>query len=292
MKYLLIYNPVSGRSNNRINKIGKCVFELGKEGDVITVYQTAGKGDGARYMWDNDIDKYDVVIVCGGDGTLHEIVDGAIKCGYKGNLGYIPFGSTNDYARALGINSTNAIKVILEGNVNKLDLGILNSEHFNYVAAFGCFTDITYTTPQVMKNGIGYLAYLLESVKALKDIKPIHIKCKTDNDEIDDDIIVGLVTNALSVGGMRIKAIRAKLDDGKLEYVFIKYPSNLIDLQNTLLALVNNKLTDRYMYYGHSSSFIIDSDEIDWNLDGESGGKSTHAEISVLPKALSILSSE
>ena len=289
MKILLIYNPVSGKSMNREARLGKVLMELGKNNDEITVYQMKSKGDGALFISKQQINDYSLIVVCGGDGTLHEIVDGALKAGYTGDIGYVPSGSTNDYATNLGINATNALENIIAHKVMKLDVGEFNGEHFNYVAAFGFFTDIPYSTPQNVKNSLGYLAYILEGAKELTDMKSIHLKCETDSAIFEDDFLVGMVSNTLSVGGRRLKEGNAKLDDGVMEYVFIKYPRNLLDIQNTIFALVNNKYDHRYMHFGQSKTFKIESDPTKWDLDGEDGGLNDKVIINTHEKALNII---
>lgn len=289
MKILFIYNPVSGKSGNRTNRLGKALFELGKDDNEITVYQMKGKGDGARYLKTIDVNAYDLILGSGGDGTLHEIVDGALNVGYTNDIGYLPSGSTNDFASNLGIDNNNAVENILAHSVQSLDVGKFNDEHFNYVAAFGFFTDIPYSTPQNVKNSLGYMAYLLEGIKEIADMKSYRFRCETDSAIIEDDILVGIITNTLSVAGVKLKDHMAKLDDGMLEYVFIKYPRNLLDIQNTIFALVNNKFDNRYMYYGHSEKFNITSDLMQWTLDGEDGGAHDTVLIETKKQALKII---
>lgn len=289
MKILLIYNPVSGKSVNREARLGKTLMQLGEKYGAITVYQMKAKGDGARFMADKGIDRYELIIGCGGDGTLHEIVDGAMQLGFTGDIGYIPSGSTNDYASNLGINSNNAVDNLLEHKIKKLDLGNFNGEYFNYVAAFGFFTDIPYVTPQNIKNSLGYLAYVLEGIKEIADMKPIRLKCETDSAIIEDDILVGVITNTLSVAGKHLNEDMAKLDDGMLEYIFVRYPRNILDIQNTILALMNGRFENKYMYYGQSKSFHIESEKMQWTLDGEDGGFSEVADITTHQQKLNII---
>ena len=290
MKILIIYNPVSGKSTNREQRLGKVLMELGQSENEISVYQMKAKGDGTRFLLTKKPDDYELIVTCGGDGTLHEIVDASIKLGFKGDIGYIPAGSTNDYASNLGIRPSNAIKNIIDHNTQRLDLGVFNGECFNYVAAFGIFTDVTYSTPQPLKNSLGYLAYLMEGAKEITDIKPIHIHCETDSAIIDDDVLVGIITNTLSVGGVKLHGNDAQLDDGMMEYIFIRYPRNPIEFQNTLFFLVNQKFDQKYFYYGQSTTFKIQSDPMEWTLDGEGSGEPTgDVLIETLPAALSII---
>lgn len=251
------------------------------------------KGDGYGFLASkDDMEEYDTLIVCGGDGTLHEMVDASLKLGFSGCLGYVPFGSCNDYASNLGINARNAVRNIVKGATKCLDVGNLNGEFFNYVAAFGILTDVPYSTPQDMKNSIGYLAYVLEAAKEITDMRPIHIKCETDYSIIDDDILVGIITNTLSVGGVKLKEDEISLDDGLMEYVFIKYPQNLFDLQNTVFCLMNMRFDSKYMYVGQSKHFVIDSDRMQWTLDGENGGYTEHALVETRKAALRIIVGE
>lgn len=291
MKLLLIYNPVSGKSNNRDSRLGKEILELGKEGYDVMVHRIKEKGEGAKYINENDISAYDLVAVQGGDGTLHEIVDGMLKLkeDLRKPIAYLPAGSTNDYAKNLGITQANAIKNIFNNDIRTLDVGVFNGEHFNYVAGFGFFTDIPYSTPQNIKNSLGYLAYVLEGAKELTEMKAYRLRCETDSAIIEDDILIGIITNTLSVGGMKLKEDIAKLDDGILEYIFIKYPQNLFEIQNIIFLLMNSKFDHRYMYYGQSKSFKIESEPMSWTLDGEDGGNVSSAEIHVCEKVLNIV---
>lgn len=289
MRILMIYNPVSGLSGSRGTRIGNALFRLGENDGDVVVYQTKSKDDGAEYLAKHSDEKYDMIVVSGGDGTLHEIVNAVMKLGIDSKIGYLPSGSTNDYAKNLGITQRNSVENLFNPKIRELDLGLFNGEYFTYVAAFGLCTDIPYSTPQSLKNSMGYLAYLLEGAKELTDMKPIRIKCKTDKELIEDTFVVGLITNALCVGGMKRRDSETKLDDGLMEYVFIKFPQNIIDVRNIVFRLLNSMFDEKYMYYGSSSSFVIDSEEMTWTLDGESSGQATsHTEIKTCRKALKI----
>lgn len=285
----MIYNPVSGISGSRGTRIGNALFRLGQSDGDIVVYQTKSKGDGEEYLRTHSDEKFEMIVVSGGDGTLHEIVNAIAKLGIDSVVGYLPAGSTNDYAKNLGISQRNSVENLLNPQIRELDLGRFNGEYFTYVAAFGLCTDIPYSTPQSLKNSMGYLAYLLEGAKELTDMKPIRMKCRTDKGMVEDTFVVGLITNALSVGGMKRRGSNAKLDDGMMEYVFVKFPQNIIEVQNIVFRLLNSMFDEKYMYYGSSSSFVIDSEEMTWTLDGESSGQATsHVEIETCRNALKI----
>lgn len=274
MHNLLIFNPVSGRKEARTERLGQIVSTLTLEGNEVTVYQTQGKGDAREYIASQKEKGYDRIICCGGDGTLHEVVNGLLQknsCNIP--IGYIPTGSVNDYAKNLGITKKNALKCLIENKVMTMDIGCMNGEYFNYVAAFGAFTNVSFNTPQEMKNTFGYFAYLLEGMKQLGDIAPKHIRFCIDGVEAEDDIILGMITNAFFIAGIKnFNNNQIKLDDGFMEYLFIKYPKNVIELQTIIGQLLNEKIDGCYMYYGQFKTMQMESEPVEWTLDGENGG--------------------
>ncbi|MBQ8815903.1 MAG: diacylglycerol kinase family lipid kinase [Lachnospiraceae bacterium] len=290
MNSLLIYNPIAGVDRNRNSQIGRTVRALAGNGGELTVYQTRYKGDAAEYICSKDMSRFDKIICCGGDGTLHEVVNALMRKDIKIPLGYIPQGTTNDYAKNLGISKKNAIECVKKGKTVSIDVGLFNDEYFNYVAAFGAFTAVSFATPQKFKNVLGYCAYLLEGIKSLGNIVPKHIRCQLEDSTIEDDVVIGMVTNALSVGGFSgLKQQATKLDDGMMEYLFIKMPQNVTDLQPIITLLTNGKVDDRYMYVGKTRKLCIQSKPMEWTLDGENGGSFERVEIEVLSKALNII---
>lgn len=289
MRILLIYNPVSGVSRNREEKFGKILYELGRRNCDIVVYQTKSKGDATKYLGKHLEDEFDMLAVRGGDGTLHEIVNALMKYELNVPVAYLPAGSTNDYASNLGIKAKTAVKTLVSRKIRQLDIGKFNKEYFTYVAAFGIMTDLSFATPQKAKNSLGYLAYLMGCVKELKDMHSIHMKCRVDDGTIEDEFLVGMITNALSIAGViKRKDKGAKLDDGLMEYIFIKYPKNPGDISHIIYSLMNSKFDTKYMYYGASRTFDIESDSMMWTLDGECGGNHKHVKIDTIPKAISI----
>lgn len=290
MHDLLILNPVSGKKELREERIGKIVTSLAQNGNEVTVCQTRGKGDAREYALSAPEGVYDRIVCCGGDGTLHEVINGLLRRSEQLTVGYIPMGSTNDYARNLGINKKNAIPCLAENHARYIDIGCLNGEYFNYVAAFGAFTGVSFNTPQQMKNTFGYFAYLLEGMKQLADVKPKHIRFCVDGTEREDDIILGMVTNAFSVAGMKnLNRNQVKLDDGQLEYLFIKYPKNFLELQTTIAQLLGEKVDERYMYYGQFSKMTMKSEPMEWTMDGENGGIHESVEITAVTRQIKIV---
>ncbi|MDE6055730.1 MAG: diacylglycerol kinase family lipid kinase, partial [Lachnospiraceae bacterium] len=208
-----------------------------------------------------------------------------MQSGFKTTIGYIPAGSTNDFANSLKIPSTmkKAAEVVVGGTVFSCDVGRFNEDVFVYIAAFGLFTEVSYGTPQEMKNMLGHMAYILEGVKHLQNIKSYHLKVTSvsENGEtkvIEDDFIYGMVTNSYSVGGFKSIAGnvfkgRIALNDGLFEVTLIKMPKNPMELNSILAALAIQNIDTEYMYSFKSGKLVIESEnEIAWTLDGEFGG--------------------
>lgn len=286
-KILLIYNPVSGRNNMRMNTVTRFIQEAAKEYAVI-VYEMKKDESFVPFLEQTQED-CEFVVCCGGDGSLHRVVNDLMMVGQRIPLAYIPIGSTNDYAKTLGINSKNAIQKALHGKNMCIDLGRFNGQYFNYVAAFGIFTDVSYTTPQSVKNVLGYLAYLLEGVKQIGKLEGRSVKIELDDRKIEGNMIVGMVFNALSIAGKKSKNMNpANLYDGKLEYLFVKCPKNVVDIQAIITYLLKENLDNEFMYYGQAECFKITSEEMEWTLDGEYGGKYDNVEIMAVPRALEV----
>lgn len=282
-KALFILNPHSGKGLIR-NHLLEIVDILVKDGYEVTVYPTQERGDACRAMRERK-KSYELVVCSGGDGTLDEIVTGMMQSGFKTTIGYIPAGSTNDFANSLKIPSTmkKAAEVVVSGAVFSCDVGRFNEDVFVYIAAFGLFTEVSYGTPQEMKNMLGHMAYILEGVKHLQNIKSYRLKVTSvsENGEtmvIEDNFIYGMVTNSYSVGGFKSIAgnvFKGKiaLNDGLFEVTLIKMPKNPMELNSILAALTIRNIDTAYMYSFKSGRLLIESeDEVAWTLDGEFGG--------------------
>lgn len=285
-KALFILNPHSGKGlikNNLLDIIDIMV----KAGYEVTVHPTQGRGDAVKIMRERQ-KSYELVLCSGGDGTLDEVVTGMIESGFKTTIGYIPAGSTNDFASSLKIPATmkKAAEVAAAGKVFSCDVGRFNEDVFVYIAAFGLFTEVSYGTPQEMKNMLGYMAYILEGVKHLQNIKSYHLKVAyaSQNGEkkvIEDDFIYGMVTNTHSVGGFKSIAGNVfkgevALNDGLFEVTLIKVPANPIELNSILAALTIKNIDTQYMYCFRTGELFIESEkEVAWTLDGEYGGAHT-----------------
>lgn len=289
MHSLFIFNPVSGKKDGRNEKIGNYIQRLTQNGDTLEVYQTQGKGDAHRFLMECT-KEYDRLVCCGGDGTLHEVINGVLDSKRDIPIGYIPMGSTNDYAKNLGINRKTALKCLEDGDMSAIDIGSMNGEYFNYVAAFGNFIGVPFHTPQQLKNSWGYFAYLMEGIKQLGELSPKHIRFCVDGEWHESDVIVGMITNTFSVAGVKnFKRQMVQLDDGKMEYLFIKYPKNLVEFQTILSLLLSEKIDERYMNYGQFSSMEMEMEGMEWTLDGEDGGIHDHVSLQIHAGAVNVI---
>ena len=200
---LFIYNPKAGKALIR-NHLVDILDVFVKGGYEVTVYPTQARGDAIKKTKKKK-DKYDIVVCSGGDGTLDEVCTGMMESKVKVPIGYIPAGSTNDFAASLNLskNMVQAAEDIVNGDTFAVDIGIFNEDIFAYIAAFGLFTEVTYETDQQVKNVLGHVAYLLEGMKSLATIKKYKLKVMTDETVFEDEFIFGMITYSHSVGGFQ-----------------------------------------------------------------------------------------
>ncbi len=290
-KVLFIFNPHSGKGLIREDLLD-IIDTMVKAGFDLTVYTTQSQGD-AIHKLEQDAGKFDRIICSGGDGTLDEVVTGIIRSGANVPIGYIPAGSTNDFANSLGIPKEMrlAAQTAVAGTRFPCDVGYFNGDTFVYVAAFGLFTEVSYKTSQQMKNALGHVAYILEGVKHLHDIPSCQMQVEYDGQVIQDTFIFGMVTNSISVGGFKgITGSDVKLDDGVFEVTLIKNPKNPIEL-NEILACLTNLIDDSDLIYTFKTNEIhfTSKEEVAWTLDGEFGGKHDALVIKNLKQRVNIL---
>ena len=274
-RVLLIYNPRAGKGQF-LAQLHEVIDILVKDGWTVEVYPTQGPGD-AVIKTSSLGEGYDMLIPAGGDGTLDEVVTGMLRAGRDIPIGYIPVGSTNDYAASLGIpfQTGDAVRMILSGKPVRLDAGIVNREHiFIYVAAFGAFTDVAYTTDQHLKNTIGHAAYIVEALKSIGNMKPYHAVVEANGRTRENDYILGMVTNSTSVGGIRnMLGPDVALDDGLFEVTLVQNPKNLLEMQEILTALLTQNFNTGLVEYFKTDHLVMTSEEeIPWTFDGEYGG--------------------
>ena len=299
-KALFIVNPHSGKGLIK-NHLLEIIDVMTKADYEVTVYTTQSQGDAVRVMRERK-KRYELVVCSGGDGTLDEIVTGMIQSGFQTTIGYIPSGSTNDFAISLGIPSImkRAAEIVVGGKVFPCDVGRFNDDVFVYIAAFGLFTEVSYGTPQEMKNTLGHMAYILEGMKHLQNIKSYHLKVtyvseSGEERSIEDDFIFGMVTNTYSVGGFKSIAGNVfkgnvALNDGLFEVTLIKVPRNPIELNSILAALAVQNIDTDYMYSFKSGRLMVESkEEVAWTLDGEYGGRHRQVELRNEKEAMEIM---
>lgn len=293
-KLLFVYNPKAGKAKIK-SRLADVLDIFARAGYEMTVYPTQKSGDAVTIV-QNRSPEYDIVVCSGGDGTLDEVVTGMMRSGFSTSIGYIPAGSTNDFGGSLALpkNMLNAAQVVVDGKDFPCDVGEFNDDVFVYIAGFGLFTEVSYETDQQVKNVLGHMAYLLEGMKSLSNIRSYKMKVKYDGQEIENDFIYGMITNSVSVGGFkRITGKHVKLDDGVFEVTLIKRPANPIELNNIAVALLNRDIDVDGMYCFTASELEIETEEpVAWTLDGEYGGDHKHVRIRNCNKAINIRVSE
>ncbi len=275
-KLFFIYNPRAGKGQIK-NHMVRILDIFAKEGYEITIYPTKYPGDAVTAV-QNAADGYDLCVCSGGDGTLDEVVTGMMKREKKLPVGYIPAGSTNDFAKSLKIPKMmeKAAEVIVRDERFLCDIGSFNDDVFVYIAAFGLFTDVSYGTPQEIKNVLGHMAYLLEGMRRLPAVSnACRLRVESNGKQIEEDFIFGMITNSFSVGGFKsITGKYVKLNDGLFEVTLVKRPQNPLEMQGIMTALLAQETDERYMYSFKTKEIIIEAQKkIPWTLDGEFGGE-------------------
>lgn len=274
-KLYFILNLQSGKATIS-SKLAVVIDMFTKAGYEVTARPTQERMDAcaaAKYACGQG---FDLIVCSGGDGTLNEVIQGIMRSEKKLPIGYIPAGSTNDFARGVGIprNIIDAVQWIIDGKKYPCDIGSFNDKFFTYIAAFGAFTEVTYETSQQVKNVLGHVAYVLNGISRLKNVKSYHMKITYDDEIIEDNYIFGMVTNSSSVAGL-LSLNNFLLDDGLYEVTLIKTPGNPLDLQRIIHSLLNIDIDidTAYIKSFRTSKIRFEcDDELQWTIDGEFGG--------------------
>lgn len=287
----LLINPRSGKGNIR-QHLYSIVELFHKEGWLTTVIPVAIEPDMVVQLGEQ-IETFDLVVCCGGDGTLNHTADTLLQCKNPPIAAYLPMGSTNDFASTLNYsnNFLDNCKTAIQGKQAALDLGMFCKEKlFCYIAAFGAFTAVSYSTPQELKNNLGHTAYLLESLKHLPINTSIHAVITTEQDVIEGDFIYGSFSNSTSVGGFPSPIGKdVVLNDGKFELLLISAPKNLNDFNSLIGCLAQQNFSNPYIRLIQCKTVKVQFDEpVSFTLDGEYGGTVTEAQMDVLPKVLNM----
>ncbi len=290
-RLLLIMNPAAGvRKANR--HLTAMVALFNAHGYICTVFCTAGRGDATRIARENARD-FDLVVCVGGDGTLNEVLGGMVEGGAHTPIGYIPAGSTNDFASSLSLSKDvlKAANDIMEGAPRILDAGSFNGRLFTYVASFGAFTEASYATPQRSKNLLGHLAYVLEGIKDLPNIHPVRLALEAGARRFEGEYIFGAISNATTLGGvLTLDKQCVAMDDGLFEITLIKMPQNLIDLNRIVLSLQTQQYDEELIHFCTAQQAAVSAPpEIPWTLDGEYAPGSADIRIQNLHHAYSMI---
>lgn len=287
---LFVFNPKAGKGKIKTNLMD-IVDVFNKSKYEVIIHATQQPKD-AYEKAKEYADSVDLIVCSGGDGTLDEVVTGIMEKKSSVPIGYIPAGSTNDFANSLFMpkNMVAAASMIMEEELYHCDIGRFNRQTFAYIAAFGLFTDVSYQTDQDLKNILGHVAYLLEGMKRLFDIKSFHMKVHSAEMEIEDDFIYGMVTNSRSVGGFKnLTGKNVDMNDGLFEVTLITRPKNPLELQEIMASLLIAEDNTDLIHSFKSREIIIESDEeVPWTLDGEFGGSHTLVEIENKHEALNL----
>ena len=287
---LFVFNPKAGKGKIKMHLLD--IVDIFSSHDYEIIIRSTQAPRDAYEKAKEYANFVDMIVCSGGDGTLDEVVTGIMEAESSVPIGYIPAGSTNDFANSLFMpkNMTKVAEMIMEEELYHCDIGRCNQKTFAYVEAFGLFTDVSYETDQDLKNVLGHVAYVLEGVKRLFDIKSYHMKVTSDEVQAEDDFIVGMITNSRSVGGFKnLTGKNVDMNDGLFEVTLIVHPKNPLQLQEIITALVMAEDNTDLIYSFKTKKLTIESDEeVPWTLDGEFGGDHSYVDIENRHKALNL----
>ena len=290
-KMLFIMNPFAGvkRANRHLADILLTFTQAGYE--VIT-HMTLGRGDATAVAREKGKD-VDLVVCCGGDGTLNETLSGLMQLEQRPLLGYLPCGSTNDFAMSLHLHTMlpAAAEAAATGTPCPLDVGRHNDRYFAYVASFGAFTRSSYSATQAAKNALGHFAYILEGLGDLDSLRPYRCAVDADGERFEGEFIFGAVCNSTSLGGLvKLDPSRVRMDDGKFELLLLRMPKTALDLQNLITAMTRMQYDYPGVILRHVRRVTLTTEEnLPWSLDGEYCPSAPRVEIENLPAAIQLV---
>lgn len=290
-RLLFIVNPVSGKIKIKDSLLEVCqIFCQAGYELTLNITQYINTAIEEAVTKDN---RYDLIICCGGDGTFNSMVSTLIPLENHPSISYIPSGSTNDFARSIGLNGTavSIAREIMVGSPKPLDIGSFNQYYFSYIASFGAFTEASYNTPQSLKNRLGHLAYILEGMKDLSGIEPCYMKIVSDDRVLENNYIWGAVCNSTSIGGMiRLNKDLVDYNDGLFEVILIKAPKTLIDLTKIVVSINTQDYDPEVIDFFQTGDLTIYPEaEIPWTLDGEYAPGNKEIHIKNIHNALQII---
>ena len=288
---LIIYNPKAGK--NGASHMLPYVVQRLRQRDCRCIAYPTMDGFGAEEIMAYEKGKFDYIVCCGGDGSLNHTINGIMQLQERPQLIYLPTGSTNDFAQSLGLSKDieTACSKIENTQPFYYDIGKFNNTYFNYVAAFGAFTKVPYTTSQVLKNQLGHAAYIIEGIRHIP-IGQYHTATVISEDRVYyGDYIYCSVSNSTSIGGMSVPVKdEISMNDGLFEVFLIKAPKTVMDVQGIITAIATQNFDNKYITYFKTRNVKFEfREETPWTLDGEFGGDVKSVNISVINKAIGIL---
>lgn len=287
-KLLLLINPVTAKKTlgTHLVDIIDCFMKGGFE---VTVHVTQCKGETGEVA-EKRGEEFDTIVCVGGDGTLNDTVSGILNLEKKPKIGYIPAGTTNDFASSWGIpkKPIEAAKKIVSTAPRKIDVCLFCNRPFVYVSAFGAFTEVSYSTPQPLKNALGHTAYIFEGITSLSSIHPVKMTVEHDEGSVSGEFLYGMIANTKSVGGFELKMKdEISISDGLMELILVHKPKKSKDTPKMLSAVLSQNIKSDYITYIHTKNVSFESDtEIPWTVDGEFGGKIKTGKASIVEHAI------
>lgn len=292
-RIFMIMNPKSGRTKPK-SMLFEIMSVFSEHNCMVTTVFTRVEGDAVKYALEACESRlYDAIITCGGDGTLSETMSGVQQSENRLPIGYIPCGSTNDYARSLGISTdyVEAAEKAVTGSAHKVDIGRLNDRCFNYIASFGAFTSVSYSAPRSLKNMLGHMAYVLEGTKELTKIKSNHVRMETTSSVYENDYIFGAIVNSTSIGGIvKLDEALVSFNDGVFEVCLVKKPKSPADVVKIVRGVMNSDFSaECFEFFRASNMKITAPEEMSWSLDGEKSDPGRDIEFKIIHGAVDLI---
>ena len=290
-KMLFIMNPYSGM-RRAARYLADIIALFNRNGYEVITHMTGSQGEAIDVVA-RTAPKVDLVVCCGGDGTFNETVTGLLRSGADIPIGYIPAGSTNDFASSmkLSTNVMQAARDIVEGQPVAYDIGKFGNRYFSYVASFGAFTKASYATPQSIKNALGHTAYVLEGITELSQIRKEHVRMELDGEVVEDDFIFGAISNSTSVGGvLNLDPNQVDMSDGKLEVLLIRVPRDLVELTECIKAVQSQQYNCAVITFRSAEKIKVHSNPLmPWTLDGEREEGHIHVDVENVHLAIRLI---